>query len=111
MSAQAPAALLADLQKDHHTDLKSTPSAGDASLAQAKLLKSLEKDHSSGLKHVASPDAKESTSVTQAKVLLAVSSKHELKSVDTKGEGLTDAEKAAFLEVQAKKKAGEKIEE
>lgn len=46
------------------------------------------------LKHSAGP--KESAALTQAKVLKAVEGKHELHHVETKGEGLTEAQKEAY---------------
>jgi len=99
MAAPAPSKdLLNDIQKGaklEHTD----KAAGDASLNQAKLLSALSKDHTSELKHVDAP--KETISSTQAKVLLSVTNpeatKH-LKKVSTSGEGLTDAQKQAYIE-------------
>jgi len=45
------------------------------------------------LKHV---EPKESPSLAQAKLLKGIEGKHELQHVETKGEGLTEAQKQAF---------------
>jgi len=77
-------------------DLKQVETKESSTLTQAKLLKSLEKDHTKDLKHTTT---QESSTLTQAKVLLEVAKKPELAHVDeVAGEGLTDAQKAAYLE-------------
>jgi len=93
-SPKANAELLKSISGDK--DLKKVETKESSSMDQAKLLKSLEKDHTKELKHTST---QESTGLTQAKVLLEVAKKPELAHVDkVAGEGLTDAQKAAFLE-------------
>jgi len=83
-------------------DLNKVETKESSTITQAKLLKSLEKDHTSELKPT---QTHESSSLTQAKVLLEVAKKPELHHVDqVKGEGLTDAEKQAYLEEKSGKK-------
>jgi len=94
----APAKVNAELLKsiEGEKNLKQTETKESSTLAQAKLLKSIEKDHTKELKPT---QTHESAGLTQAKVLLEVGKKHDLAHVDkVAGEGLTDAQKAAFLE-------------
>jgi len=67
-----------------------------------KVIEDLSKPHE--LKKTAGPPA-ESLSSTQAKVLIAVTKKHDLAHVDAPQGGLSDAEKAAYLD---EKKSGGK---
>jgi len=90
------------IQKGDKPELKSTTTTTHDGLAQAQLLNALHKDHTGELKHVEAP--KENLSTTQAKVLLAVegADASKLKKVSTSGEGLTDAQKAAYVEEHKK---------
>jgi len=70
--------------------------------ASKKVIEDIAKPHE--LKKTAGPPA-ESLSSTQAKVLLAVTKKQDLTHVEAPKAGLSEAEKAAYLE---EKKAAEK---
>jgi hypothetical protein len=59
-----------------------------------ELLKSIEGEKPT-LKHVEEP--KESLSTTQAKVLIGVQGKKSLHHIDAPNTGLTEAQKAAFI--------------
>jgi len=63
--------------------------------ASKKVIEDIAKPHE--LKKTAGPPA-ESLSSTQAKVLIAVTKKPELSHVDAPAGGLSEAEKAAYLE-------------
>jgi len=104
MSASKPA-FVESIEKGEKPSLAHADTKTNDGLAQAKLLTSLNKDHSGDLKHVEAP--KEAVSTTQAKVLLAVAGADttKLKKVSTSGEGLTEAQKQAYLEEKTTKKS------
>jgi len=66
-----------------------------------KVIEDIAKPHE--LKKTAGPPA-EALSSTQAKVLIAVTGKHDLQHVDAPQGGLSEAERAAYIE--EKKTAG-----
>ena len=89
-------AILAEVVKsDHGLKHVEPPPEESISTTQAKILIEVQGKHE--LHHVEPPA--EQLSTTQAKVLIEVQGKHELHHVDNPPrEGLTDAEKQAYLE-------------
>ena len=94
------AALLADIAKGEQLKHVDGPKV-DASLVQAQTLAAINSGkQGEKLKHV---EAGESSTLTQAKLLLEVQKKPELAHVETSGDGLTDTIKQAYLEDKKEK--------
>jgi peptidyl-tRNA hydrolase len=92
---EAQKAILAEVTKQDHGLKHVEPPAESVSTTQAKLLIEVQGKHE--LHHVEPPA--ESLSTTQAKILIEVQGKHELTHVESPPkEGLTEAEKQAYLE-------------
>jgi len=96
MSNDAAKAVLAELSKGD-AKLKQSTTKESSTLDQAKLISSLNKDHTKELKKVETHDAA-NDALSQAKLLLEVKKTPALKKVSTSGEGLTEAQKQAYLE-------------
>jgi len=93
----AQKALFAEVTKSDHVLKHVEPPAESLSTTQAKVLIEVQGKHE--LHHVEPPA--EPLSTTQAKVLIEVQGKHELNHVENPPqEGLTEAEKQAYLEAK-----------